>query len=210
MLQKWSLRLMVSLVILGLGATQAQAQAGEFGFKLGGAMSSLSDLDDTDDIGSGTGLSGGVFVNVGSTVRGQFELLYTDRKVTSTTEGDDSSISEKFIDIPLFLAVKPGTGPVRIKLYVGPQLSIKTSCKISDGTTTLDCTTQSLAANSTMFSAVGGAALDIALGGVFLEIDARYGLGLTNVIDEVDDTSKCRTFQVFAGLGIPFGPQPGQ
>ena len=35
MLQKWSLRLMVSFVVLGLGATQVQAQAGEFGFKIG-------------------------------------------------------------------------------------------------------------------------------------------------------------------------------
>ena len=59
-------------------------------------------------------------------------------------------------------------------------------------------------------AAVGGAALDIALGGIFLEIDARYGLGLSNVVDQVGDESKWRTFQLFAGLGFPVGGQPPQ
>jgi hypothetical protein len=102
-------------------------------------------------------------------------------------------------------------GTVTPRVFLGPQASINTSCKLKgeEGGTnaSVDCdselTGEFFTAKSVLFDMLFGAGLDIAMGKVDIVFDARYDLGLTDALDIA--SSKMSAFQFLAGVAFPLG-----
>ena len=163
-----------------------------FGVKAGLNISSWTG-DDADGASSLAGFNAGGQVNI--PVSSQFSV---QPEVTYSGEGvkfDGGKYTTNYINIPVLFQYNNPSG---FFAHVGPQIGILASAKAKiDGAGSTDAKD---AFKSTNFSAVIGAGYKLANG---LGFNARYNLGLANIIDADGVSVKTSVFQV--GAFFSFG-----
>ena len=124
-------KIMFALLVSVMGGSSMYAQSSSdqlhFGVKAGANYSNMYDSQNKEYTADGKiGFAAGAFVSIpiGTYFGIQPELLFSQKgfKATSTVLGNDVSLTRttSYIDLPIFLAVKPSE---MITILVGPQYS---------------------------------------------------------------------------------------
>ena len=119
---------------------------------------------------------------------------------------DGATLKLDYIDVPLVVAVTvPTNSQIMPRIFAGGVGSFEMSCKISDASTSVDCTDDDFTRKKSYFSAIFGAGVAVAAGpGSFL-VQADYQLGLTNIADEEGVSAKGNVIQGSVGYRFPIG-----
>ena len=180
--------LVAAITVVGFAAN-AQVT---FGVKAGLNISSWTG-DDADGASSLTGFNAGGLVNIPIS-----SMFSVQPEVTYSGEGvkfDGGKYTTNYINIPVLFQYNNPSG---FFAHVGPQIGILASAKSKpEGGGSTDAKD---AFKSTNFSAVIGAGYKLANG---LGFNARYNLGLANIIDVDEVSVKTSVFQV--GAFFAFG-----
>lgn len=189
------------LIILGLVsmmmlATNAFA-GNEIGFKAGLNIANLSgDIEGAD---SYTGFAGGVFYKI-AMPNGNFafqpELLYT---MKGDKEGE-GKIKLSYLEIPVLVKYEfPTEGNFKPNVFLGPFISFLMSAKEGD-----EDIKDYL--KSVEFGSAFGAGFSFKVGEKgMINFDARYCLGLTNIVDADGADVKNNVFSFFFGYSMGIG-----
>lgn len=212
-----TLRIAAAALALTVLPTTLLAQDGgvglDLGIKAGVNLATLS--TDGETPGRRTGFIGGAHLTISlpdSKFYFQPELLYSMKGFSESVNGETGTLALDYVDIPLLVGLRFDTGgSVTPRVFLGPQASINTSCKLKgdqDGeSASIDCDSELigefLVANSVLFDLLFGAGLDLAMGKVDVVFDARYDLGLTDALDLA--SSKMSAWQFLAGVAFPLG-----
>lgn len=198
---KKSIFVLTCLLALALAAS-AQAQTG-FGIKGGLTIAKLTG-DDTDALESRTGFMVGGYaaIPIGEGTAIQPELSYAQKGAKFDADGTDVVEKFDYIEIPvLFKYTVAGEG-ARPYFLVGPYLGLNISAKIESEGQSVDVDE----IKSTDFGLVFGIGVELKK---FL-IEARYGLGLTDIYEEpegVEDFGSLKTSTIAIQIGYAF-PTP--
>jgi hypothetical protein len=212
-----TIRIAAAALALTVLPTTLLAQEGgvglDLGIKAGVNLATLSTEGDTP--GRRTGFIGGAHLTIslpGSMFYFQPELLYSMKGFSESLDSESATLALDYVDIPLLVGLRFDTGgSVTPRVFLGPQASINTSCKLKGeqggANASIDCDSELIGeffvANSVLFDLLFGAGLDIAMGKVDIVFDARYDLGLTDALDLA--SSKMSAFQFLAGVAFPLG-----
>lgn len=189
------------------GAPQAAAQQNMVGVK-GGFIAAEVTGDFADDFSSRTGFGFGGFlqVMVGPNFSIQPEALYLAKGASE----DDAEVRLNYLQIPVLVQYHLPTPGVSPRVFAGPSLAFEVSCDIEDGSFSASCEDEGVDTKSADFGLVFGAGVDIPAGGVVVTLDGRYDMGVTNIGEDADELGdveiKNRAWELFAGVGFPFGP----
>jgi len=198
-------------VVLGLGLagiSDAQAQGITLGAQGGYNYAKMSDLPtDVSEVGEKGGLVVGAFVDI------QFhkllflgvEGLYVENKNDITSEGETGEFKQAYVQIPAYLGARLLTGMLQPVVYAGASVSFETTCGISTDIFSESCTDLDIPTKSSIWTAVFGGGLDVALGAIRLNGDIRYNLGLTKVLDEEGEETKWNSWMALVGIGFGLG-----
>ena len=204
-------KIMFALLVSVMGGSSMYAQSSSdqlhFGVKAGANYSNMYDSQNKEYTADGKiGFAAGAFVSIpiGTYFGIQPELLFSQKgfKATSTVLGNDVSLTHttSYIDLPIFLAVKPSE---IITILVGPQYSFLMKQKdvfsspITDITTIDDFDNDNLRKN-TLCLVTG---LDINLNSVV--VGARVGWDLfDNNGDGTSTTPRYKNVWAQATVGI--------
>jgi hypothetical protein len=209
--------LAIAAALLAAPAT-LQAQDGGVdlaaGVKAGVNIATLS--GEGDSPGRRTAFLGGGFLTISlanSIVYFQPELLYSLKGFKESEGGTTGTLNLKYLDLPLLVGVglTPASGKLTPRFFVGPQVSFQLGCDIggSEGgiSGSIDCDDSLLQGlldtKSVIFDLLLGIGADIDVGKLDLVIDARYDLGLTDVLEAGD--SKMSAWQFLGGVAFPLG-----
>lgn len=214
-------RCLLAVCFIALVPASAWGQAACIGVKGGLNVSTLS-VDDPANpdlaFDSQTGLVLGAFIQCGT--QGWFglqgEVVYSQNGAKS--RGDDASgIDLNYIRVPILLVGRLASlkGPLYPILYAGPQVAFETSCNVNreEGgqSTSTGCDSEALDdpldTNNVEFGLVFGGGVDVLLGGLKGQLDARYNLGLSNLNGGPDASQvsvKNRGWSITVGLGKLF------
>jgi opacity protein-like surface antigen len=139
------------------------------------------------------------YVNHGS----QYDLVETSGSGIAAT----ATWKLDYVEIPLLLRVTPGTGKVRPALMLGPVMDIKSSADLefkAQGQSQTVPVGEGF--KSTAFAGLFGAGATIAVTPTSsLDIEARYQLGFTNLLDTDAATFKSTGFSILAGWAWRIG-----
>ena len=191
----------VPLLLFSAGSAAAQVR---FGPMVGANMSTIGGDDAEDFFSSRVGFVFGGFAQLGA---GRFALqpqvLYS-MKGANSQDVEDASLKLNYLQVPVLAQIRfPGAGGVTPYLILGPSLSFKLSCKLSDGDEEFDCEDVGFETKGTDFSLIGGIGLDFGS----LTIAARYDYGLTRLDDTTSpDDLYNRAFTLTVGYGIRLSP----
>jgi hypothetical protein len=186
----------VLVLLLGLAVPTArlQAQGIRLGIKAGATNSDVAKVDNTE---KRWGLVGGAYVGLGlGSIIVQPELLYVQRRARILAQRLLVDLNQNYVDVPLLVGFSFGI-LVKPMLYLGPVASFETSCGISFGTLSNECT--DFNTRSAVFSGAIGAALDIGL----FNIDVRYNLGLSDWQEGAE--GKWDSLMIMGGIGLSLG-----
>lgn len=188
------------------GAPQAAAQQNMFGVK-GGFVAAEVSADELDlDSRTGFGFGGFLQVMVGPNFSIQPEALYLAKGASD----DNSEVALNYLQIPVLVQYHLPTPGVSPRLFAGPSLAFEVSCDIEDGSFSASCDEEGIDTKSADFGLVFGAGVDIPAGGVVVTLDGRYDMGVTDIGEDADGLAdaeiKNRAWELFAGVGFPFGP----
>ena len=194
---------------LGLaGTSDAQAQGITLGVQGGYNYSQFSDIPtDVDEVGNKGGLVAGAFLDI------QFhkmlflgvEGMYAEYKSDITDTDGTIAFKQAYIEVPAYLGVRLLTGMLQPVLYAGASVAFETTCDLSFESLSESCTDLDIPTKSSIWSAVFGGGLDVALGAIRLNGDIRYNLGLTEVLDEEGETTKWNSWMALVGIGFGLG-----
>lgn len=194
------------------------AQEGGTGMQLGlKAGVNLATLNtDGETPGRRTGFIGGAHLTISlpnSMFYFQPELLYSMKGFSEEVDGDTGTLALDYVDIPVLVGIRFDTGgSVTPRVFLGPQASVKTSCKLKGdigdgGSGSIDCDSEllggGLETKSVLFDMLFGAGLDLDMGKLDVVFDARYDLGLTDALEF--GNSKMSAWQFLAGVAFPLG-----
>ncbi len=163
-----------------------------FGVKAGLNIASLTG-DDADGLSSLASFNGGGLVNIpiSSQFSVQPELVYSGEGA----KADGGKYLFNYINVPVLLQYNNASG---FFAELGPQIGLLTSAKVKvDGGGSTDVKDQ---LKSTNFSVAVGLGYKLANG---LGFNARYNLGLVNIVDADGSDLKSSAFQV--GAFFSFG-----
>ena len=183
-----------------LAATAATANAQGFGVTAGANFADISGGDiDGSDIDSRTGFVGGVFYEhkLGTSISIRPEVLYSFKGGTNTL-ANDVTWQNDYIEVPVLLKYSFGSGATHPFVLIGPAISFNVNCNFTDGTDEASCDDVfgSDVASSTDFSGI----LGLGIQWNALDINVRYDLGFTNVLEDVDATNK--TISIMLGYNF--------
>ena len=186
----------------------------DLGVKVGVNLATLN--TDGDTPGRRTGFIGGGHLTISlpnSMFYIQPELLYSMKGFSEDIEGDTGTLALDYVDIPVLVGIHFDTGgSVTPRIFLGPQASIKVSCKlkgdVSGGASgSIDCGSEllggALDAKSVLFDMLFGAGVYFNMGKLDIVFDARYDLGLTDALEL--GSSKMSAWQFLAGVAFPLG-----
>lgn len=167
-------------------AVQAQLHA-DFGIKGGLNIANLKIENSTSaDPKSGVNLGALCHLHFATNWAVQPELVYSSQGAEQTISGVDYRIKLNYINVPVLIQYMTGSG---FRLQTGPQFGILAGAKTKVGDTESD-------AGGTFdtfdFSWAMGASYVTNSG---FGIDARYNLGLANIIDDGGPSTKNRVLQ---------------
>jgi hypothetical protein len=157
--------------------------------------------DETDGLDSRTGFLIGGFATIdfGAPVLVQPELTYVQKGASA--EINDSDITQKldYIEIPVLVKYKIPAGGFSPNLFAGPALGFNINAERSNG----DTQDISDSTSGTEFGLYLGAGADFGLSAGTLSVDARYNLGLSNILDTDGDASQNNQgFMITAGFAF--------
>jgi outer membrane protein with beta-barrel domain len=183
-----------------LAASAATANAQGFGVMAGANFADISGDDiDGSDIDSRTGFAGGVFYEhkLGTSISLRPEVLYSFKGGTNTL-AEDVTWQNDYIEVPVLLKYSFGSGATHPFVLIGPAISFNVNCNFTDGTDEASCDDVfgSDVASSTDFSGI----LGLGIQWNALDINVRYDLGFTNVLEDVDATNK--TISILLGYNF--------
>lgn len=207
---------LVLALVLFLSLTNSPAQAGiTFGAKGGFTLANIKSVPETFEgfkWENKTGLAGGVFMEIG--LPGPFsiqpEVLYVQKgaKISFSVEGISGTLKANidYIEIPLLLKYNfISGGPLNPSVYFGPYFGFNTKAEFvieNEGEEREDIKDD---IKNTEFGMVFGLGLTQKLGTIKLTLDARYDLGISNIIEEdVDEPSSIKTRTWLFMVGIAF------
>jgi hypothetical protein len=173
-----------------LAASAATANAQGFGVTAGATFSEIGG-DDVANASSKTGFAGGVFyeMQAGQALIIRPELLYIMKG--SGAEGTDETLSLDYIQLPILLKYKFGSGTTKPFLMIGPAFGLNVSCD-SFGT---DCSDDD-DLETLEISGVFGGGVQIKA----FDVNVRYDMGLTDFVDGLD--AKNRTWVIMLGYNF--------
>jgi hypothetical protein len=189
------------------GFSDVQAQGITLGAQGGYNYAQLSDIPtDVSEVGDKGSFVVGAFVDI------QFHPLlfigvegnYLENKADITATDGEFGIKQAYVEIPAYLGARLLSGMFQPVLYAGASIAFETSCDLSFGTLTGSCS-EEFDTKSSIWSAVFGGGLDVALGAIRLNGDIRYNLGLTVVRDIADETTKWNSWMFLVGIGFGLG-----
>jgi hypothetical protein len=181
------------LAVSTLGTVSAQVQ---FGVKAGANIASWSGSD-ASGLSSQVGFNGGVMVNLplADMLSLSPELVYSGQGAKGTSSGTDISGHVNYLNVPILLKY---TSSVGFYGETGPQIGFLMSAKLKSGSTSTDDKGDY---KSTDFSWAFGIGY---LTTANIGIDARYNLGLSNIVAASGGGAlKNNVFQI--GLFYMFG-----
>lgn len=200
---KKSLLIAVTCLLTGISGAYAQLS---YGIKAGLNIASLNASGDDGDVSSQAGFYGGAFVNfsVAEKFSIQPELLYSMQGAKlgeGEVEGVTVSAKQKldYLNLPVMAQYQVADG---LYLEAGPQLGFLLSAETTvEGNGVKNTVDSKDAFKSIDFGLGFGAGYKLPIG---LGINARYNLGLANIIDENegDGSLKNSVFQI--GLSYSF------
>ena len=182
-----------ALVFAVTGTAEAQMTIGA----KGGV--NLANLENAEVLGdeSRTGFVGGGFLRMGF-LRGltlQPELLYSSKGAEFPDEGVPESGGEiilDYVEIPVLLRYDFPFEPFRPYLYGGPYGAFEVGCEVDvagENTEATDCGEGFGGDNRRSFDwgAIAGGGLSFGMGPGRLLLEARYGIGMQDLIDDADE-----------------------
>ncbi|MEO8448666.1 MAG: porin family protein [Gemmatimonadota bacterium] len=185
----------------------AQGKASTFGIMAGVNFAKLGGSD-VDGAKTRTGFLAGVFARFGvsKTFAVEPEVLFSQQGAKSFDSNVTGTLKLDYVKVPLLfnlLIPAGGAGKAAARLFVGPQLGVKASCKatVSSGSTSasVGCKDLGLEIKSTDFSAVIGGGLDFNR----LTLGIRYDLGLSSIDGSTPSGSvKNRVLALTVGYGF--------
>lgn len=207
-MKKALLGVAVALALGLAGTSDAQAQGITLGVQGGYNFSEFSDIPtDVDNVSNDGGLVAGAFVDI------QFhkllflgvEGMYAEYKSDVTDTDGTVGFKQAYIEIPAYLGARLLHGMFQPVLYAGASVAFETTCNLSLGSLSESCTDLDIPTKSSIWSAVFGGGLDVAVGPVRLNGDIRYNLGLTKVLDEEGEDIKWNSWMALVGIGFGIG-----
>jgi opacity protein-like surface antigen len=198
-------RSLALVLFLGAGliftATPAQSQTDiSPGVRAGVDFMSVGG-DDTDGFDSRTGflIGGYATIDFGAPVLVQPEIMYIQKGASA--EIGDTEITQKldYIEIPVLAKYQIPAGGFSPNVFAGPALGFNINAERSNG----DTQDISDSISGTEFGLYFGAGADFGLSAGTVSIDARYNLGLTNILDTDGDASQNNQgFMITAGFAF--------
>jgi hypothetical protein len=177
----------VLAIAAGAGTARADEPRVEFGIRAGLNLASVNGDDVSFDNVSPenrVAFSGGLFAGIRVTPNFliQPEVLYTQKGARYEAAGEEAEIKLDYVEVPVLLKGRFGSGGVKPSVFVGPAVAFKVSGKTEFQGEEEDVED----VKSADFGIVFGAGLDLAVGSGAFTIDARYTLGLTTIADSPD------------------------
>jgi hypothetical protein len=171
----------------GAGTAHADEPRVEFGIRAGLNLASVHGDDVSfDDVSpeNRVAFSGGLFAGIRITPSFliQPEVLYTQKGARYEAAGEEAELELDYLEVPVLLKGRFGSGTARPSVFVGPAVAFKVSGKTRFRGEEEDVED----VKGTDFGIVFGAGLDFAAGSGAFTIDARYTLGLTTLADSPD------------------------
>lgn len=156
-----------------------------------------------------TGFMGGLGYESGGMIAFEMDLLYRPggavlQAVDPANKGK-ITLSGTAISLPLMLKVRfmPGTTPyILAGAEVGYLLNQKVVATAEDGTTTEEDITDDV--NRLVYGLVFGGGVELQAGGMNLLLEARYLLGLSNLIKDADPGDYMKPTALTIILGVKF------
>jgi hypothetical protein len=160
------------------------------GVKAGLNLATLTG-DDADDAKTRAGLAAGGFVKVSLTpaFSVQPEVLYSMKGAKfEESSADDFTIKLDYIEVPVLLQYNiPTQGNVKPVLFAGPAVAFNMSAKLEG---TIDSASADVDIDNVKSVDIGiaaGAGVELKSGTTTFGFEARYTLGLGNVLDDVSN-----------------------
>ena len=217
-MKNYILFIAVSLIFL----TSLRVNAQNYQIGLIGGINVANLAEENADYKSRTVFGfGGIFeFNVEKKLAICFEPMYLQKGAKEEEKGMDLTIESKmaYLEIPMFFKVPLGTGSTIPYIMAGPTFGFRMSSKMSmeSGGIVIEVDTKDLT-NLVDFGFGFGGGLSFPKGNKTFFIEARYTLGLADIVKEgeieiggeketvPDADVKTRGIQVMAGLSIPIG-----
>lgn len=199
--------LLLSSALLLAAAIPVQGQVWG-GPRVGVSISNLGG-DDAPDADSRTGMVVGWSFSVDGGPRWGFqpEFHYWEKGADARLLGFERELDVSYLDIPLLLRLDLSPGSrVSPHVLVGPTVGINLTCELrtlaGPITGTRDCDDSEGFSVKTLDLGVGaGFGVSMDMGTWKLLADARYGLGLSDIFEDVD--MRNRGFGITAGASFP-------
>ncbi|PEN14300.1 hypothetical protein CRI94_04485 [Longibacter salinarum] len=199
---------LAGLLLLLIGASPTFAQIDiKPGVSVGLNLASVRGDDAPDELDRRNGFRAGAILMIDPVgpLAFQPEVLYQQKGYKSTIESGRQEITStykiNYAQINGLVKFQvPLAGPVSPSFFAGPAIGFKVSESVerSGDTGTISFPDQD--ASGTDVSAILGLGMDISIGVTTLTVDARYGLGLTNLPEDGDTSIKNSTFGISAGV----------
>jgi predicted porin len=195
-------KMIVGLICLVLVRSMGYSQNLSFGPLVGLNVSSLKGLNNSS---SKTGLLAGGFFNYSS--KNWFgvgiQVLYNE--MGANLNNSTESINLNYLQVPLlatyYFKGKNNVGAIRPKLFAGPHLNILASVKNKDGN---DLNPNDLYYKNTDLGITFGGGLNYSFAKrIWLNVDLRYGVGLTNAWKNDNNKISNNGFGITAGVSFP-------
>jgi opacity protein-like surface antigen len=155
------------------------------------------------------GFMGGLGYESGGMIAFEMDLLYRPGgavlKAVDPANKEKITISGTAISLPIMLKVRfmPGTTPyILAGGEIGYLLNQKVVATAADGTTTEEDVTDHV--NRIVYGLVFGGGVELQAGGMNLLLEARYLLGLSNLIKDADPGATMKPTALTIILGVKF------
>jgi hypothetical protein len=196
---------LVGLGLFALVAPGLEAQS-TWGIRGGVSVASADfDVSETFSKENRTGFTGGVFWDHGgkNLFGYQFGASYTQKGVeVSGTGGGELSLN--YIEIPAVLKLGIPLGIVKPSVFGGAAFGIKAGCSFDGPASGFGDPCDDI--KSTEWSGVFGLDTAFYLSSISLWFDARYHVGINNVLDSDNFSDlKNRAWNITGGVGFPLG-----
>lgn len=183
-----------------LNPTHAAAQSGVNIF--GGVVSATVSGDDLDDVKSKVGFAAGIGLNSAMSGGLSFnpEVMYVSKGIKA--EQGDGKLHHNYIEVPLMFRYNfPGSSSTQPFLTAGPTVAYAISCKIKESGDSVDC--EDVFGNDNGLKKFDfGLAFGAGVTFSKITVAARYDLGLANIQENSDFTSRNRAFMLTLGIGF--------
>ncbi|UCC83373.1 MAG: PorT family protein [Gemmatimonadota bacterium] len=159
--------------------------------------------DDAEGIDMRTSFAFGAAADI--TISDMFSIMPEAYYSMQGAEEDPVTWELDYIRVPILVKLTiPTEGNISPYVFAGPDLGFKARCKISNSET-IDCDdVPDSEVKSFDYGITGGAGVGFALGSGMLNINARYSLGLADVVDFAGEALDIKTTNIHVAVAYLF------